>query len=371
VKPRWTLAVNTSPGSREVRFAHSSEVRVGLLLPADPDLAREVSRGAALAAALLGTAASPVRVVEGRVEGPWGSEAARVVEMVYAGGAAGVVTPPDRNGSHLAAQIAGKARVPVLVGSAASALTRVPLPWMFRVVPDERDVLDALLAALPAAERALPPLSFGCGGREGDRVAEEVARAVLRAGGSPPRSFPCGPGGAGREPGVAAAAEAPRSPVLLSLPAPAARAVLEDLRAAGWRGTALALPLPGADPAAFAAALGERGEGVLLARTYDPSAGEGRAFRDAWRARYDGEPGEAAAAARDGVALLVRAVRASDGTAEGTRAALLAGDPLPGATGPLSFEADGNRAGAASVAVVRGGALRPLPAPATGSEERP
>ena len=349
------------------------EVRAGLLLPADAALAAEVSRGAALAAEFLSGPAGRVTVVERRVDGHWGSEASRVVELIYGEGVQGVVTGPDRAASHLAAQVTGKSHVPILCGSAASALTRIPLPWILQCAPAERRVLDALWTALPAEARSRPALVFHGGDREGERTAGEIAGALRRAGAPSPRLFPCRSGGEGRGPGIDAAAGEPdrRAPVVLSLPAGAAAAVLADLRAAGWRGRALGFPPEGADPAALAAALGAAGEGLLLARPFDPSAGEGAAFRKAWKARYGGEPGAAAAAAHDAVALLARAVRSSDGSPEAVLDALRNGGPLEGATGRITFDLHGEREGPVAVHEVRGGVLHPLDALQEKTERKP
>jgi ABC-type branched-subunit amino acid transport system substrate-binding protein len=342
-------------------------VRVGLLLPADAALAREISRGAAIAAAALARAGAPVEIVERRPEGPWGSEAGRVVAMVYADGVDGIVTGPDRGASHLAAQVAAKAQVPVIVGSGASALTRVPLPWVFRSVPDERRVLDALGDALPPEARAGAALAFVPADREGERLAGEIAAARRRAGAGETRVLRGVPPAGDL---AAAAREGPGAPAFVALPADGAAAVLRGLRAAGWRGAAVGLPPPGAAPAAWTAAAGPDGEGMLVARLLDPG-GEGAGFAEACRARGEGGPTEAAAAAHDAVLLLARAARAADGSGEGVRAALRSGSPLAGATGPLSFAGDGSRAGAATVAEARGGTLRPRRAAERTTERKP
>lgn len=288
------LALLAAAGSPAVAGEDAPrEVRVGLLLPADEALAREASRGAAAAA----SEAGGVRVLEHRVRGPWGSEAGEVVRMIYDEGAEGIVTAPDRPGSHLALQVAAKAHRPVVLGSEAAALTRVPLPWAVRAVPDERAMLDALLGTLPAGARRV---SFHVDGdREGERLAEEIRRAVARSGRPAP------------------AAGTPEAMLLAAAPASSA-ATLRDLRAAGWKGSAL-LHAPRGDAAAFLAAAGAAAEGAVVAEGLPPFE-----------------------AVRGAVLRLVRAVRASDGSPEDVLRVLREAAPEP-----------------VRIATVRGGALVP------------
>jgi branched-chain amino acid transport system substrate-binding protein len=307
-----------------------------------------------------------VRVLERRVRSPWGSEAAEVVRLVYDEGVAGVVTAPDRAASHLAAQVAAKARIPVIVLAGAGALTRIPLPWVLRGVPDEEDAIGALLAAAPAGPAPRRVVPFVRADREGERLAEAIARAAARAGWTAADPVPCGPAGEGRASGIGAARSAPAAAVLVALPAGAAVPVLRDLRAARFAGAVLALPE--GDPAEIARAAGEAGEGALLPRLLDPaSSGEPAGFRAEYRRRFGGEPGDAAAAAHDAVRALARAARAAGGSADAVLEALVGAAPLPGATGLLSFAAAGTRRGPVPLAVVRGGTLVPLAHP---TEER-
>jgi ABC-type branched-subunit amino acid transport system substrate-binding protein len=349
------LAAAATAGAGDAPAA-PREPAIGLLLPADDGLARETSRGASAAADLLRAAGTPVRIVERRAKGPWGSEAGEVVKLVYEDGVAAVVTGPDRGSSHLAAQVAAKARVPVVIGSGASALTRIPLPWMVRVVPDERAVLASLLGAVPGKAAGRTFVGFVDGGREGARLAEEIRRAARKAGWGDPVAAPLGPAGEGAaEAARAAAASGASAALVAASPGPAA-AALRALRAAGWTGTVLLLPVP--DAASLLLAAGDAAEGAVLPRTFDPAAGGAAAeLARVYRARWREEPGEVAAAAFDAVGLVARAVRSTDGSAEAVRGAMLAAPPLVGATGRIALDADGDRVGPVPLAVVRGGAL--------------
>jgi ABC-type branched-subunit amino acid transport system substrate-binding protein len=351
-------AASLARASAEGGEAVPREVRVGLLLPRDEALARSVSRGAAVAAA----AAAPVRILERRARGPWGSEAAEAVGLVYEDGAAAIVAAPDRGTSHLAAQVAAKARVPVLTLSAEGALTRIPLPWVLRAVHDEREVLGALLAALPPGGTRGGWSVFVDAGREGDRVAGEVRGAAARAGLSAPlvSVLGSGPGGAARVP--------PSGPALFAASTRASASALRALRAEGWGGEALLLTdAAGSGP--ILAETGDAAEGAVVPRAFDPSPGSAAAvFARAFRDLHGAEPDEAAAAAHDAVLALAAAVRASDGSPDGVRRALLEGPPREGASGSLAFDASGDRRGAPPLARFRGGVLVPfVPTP----EKRP
>jgi ABC-type branched-subunit amino acid transport system substrate-binding protein len=345
-------------GGATVRADGRDEVVVGVLLPADAGDRREMERGAAIAAAESESAAGPrVRVVARAAPRAWGAESDVAAKLLYDDDACGIVAPPDRTASHLAAQFAAKARAPVATLSTARALTRVPLPWVVRVVPDETATLAALLAAVPPRKGRRVLVAFVAQGREGDRVAETVARAAAAAGFDLLPAVRPYPSGAGRGEGVASAVAGGADAALLAAGATDGAAALRDLRAAGWRGTALAGP---SETAAIVAAAGDAAEGLVLPRLFDPAATPAaRAFREAYVARFSEEPGAVAAAARDGVLLVARASKARGGTNEDARAALLAVPPLDGATGRIAFDSSGDREGAAPLACVRGGRLVP------------
>jgi ABC-type branched-subunit amino acid transport system substrate-binding protein len=292
-------------------------VRIGLLLPADPALARETSRGAGMAVRALRAAGVDVTVVERRMQGPWGSEAGEFVRLVYEDGVSALVTGPDRASSHLAAQVAAKARVPVVVGSGASALTRIPLPWIVRVVHGERATLAALLEAVPSRPADGFLAAFVDPGSEGERLAGEIRGASRRAGWGDPRfGEPSG-----------------RCSVALVAASPArGGAAVRALRSAGFRGTLLLLPGPGEREALIGEA-GGGAEGAILPR-----------------------PGDPAAAAFDAILLLARAHLGADRTPEEVRAALLSAPPFPGLTGRIEFDETGDRRGRVPLETVRGAA---------------
>ena len=350
-----------APGGGSAQAQERDEVVVGVLLPSDAGDRRAMERGAAVAAAGSERAAGPrIRIVARAAPRAWGAESDVAAKLLCDDGACGIVAPPDRTASHLAAQFAAKARAPVATLSTAHALTRVPLPWVVRVVPDETATLAALLAAVPPRDGRRVLLAFVTPGREGDRVAETVAHAATAAGFDLLPVVRPGLVAEDREAGVASALTHGADAVLLAAGAAEGAAALRGLRAAGWRGTALGGP---AETETLAAAAGDAAEGLVLAHLFDPAATPAaRAFRDAYATRYAEEPGAVAAAAHDAVLLVARAAKSCGGTNDDARAALLAAPALDGATGRISFDSSGDREGVSPLVRVRAGKLEPLAA---------
>lgn len=100
-------------------------------------------RGAALAVEAAnadlapGEAGFTLEVAE--ASGRWGTAAEAGRDLRYDRGCVGLITPADRAVAHLLAQIAIRGRVPVVTLAPDASLTRIPDPWVFRVVPQAAD----------------------------------------------------------------------------------------------------------------------------------------------------------------------------------------------------------------------------------------
>jgi branched-chain amino acid transport system substrate-binding protein len=320
--------------------AGSGELRLGLVDRADDPLAASRRRGAQLAVeaanAVGGVGGRPVALRVAEAAGAWSTAADRARELVHTDGCLALLTPEDAEVAHLIAQLATRSQVPTVSLSSASALTRVPVPWLVRAVPDERAQLEALLDALPADTVGSTPRTVAAlvpAGRAGRGIRHDLevvaARRALRVDplvaveGAPDRAA------------LDALAARGEGPLLVWLDGEAASLALDALAGRGWRGPVL-LPWDASSPCGLDA----RAVSLL-----PPDGGDGpaAAFARAYRARFGAAPDASAAAAHDATALLVEALRRAGTDRTAVRDWLLDAHARPGATGTIRFDASGNR----------------------------
>ena len=312
---------------------------LGLLVASTDPCSECIERGVRLAleqaAAAPGAARIALRV--GRVESPWLSAADSARDLVLRQACVALIAPPDREVAHLAAQVATKLRVPVVALSADSTLTRARSPWIFRLVPDDRAQIRALLEALeppPARAAALVPE-----GRAGSPV-----RADLR--------FVAGELGIVLEPvPVATAASAAEvlaplrerrgEPLLIWLPETQSPPFLEAAGGLAWEGPVLMPGLAHGTPPSPPCAT-HHATAISLGDGRNP--GDAR-FRESFLRAHGGEPDELAACAYDAATWLARAVQRAGPGADAIRAALTDGSEPVGASGPIRLDELGNRLG--------------------------
>ena len=283
-----------------------SSFRIGLLLPEDAEVARAMRRGAELAAASL-----DVRILARAPGTNWSTQAERAAALRFEDGVDALLAPPDRRVAHAAAQLATRTRIPLVVLADADALTRIGVPWLERVVPEERALLGALFAETPPAS---PVAVVVDADEEGRRLGRRAAAAALRAGrrtGTPlesdgtPRST---------ESVARQILEGGFGAVLLAGSPLRTVALLERLDAAGWEGFRLAGPEE--DAALLAARAARAARGVVAPVRFDAAAdATSAAFEEAYIARYDETPRWESAAAHEAVRLLAARLEAKEGTA--------------------------------------------------------
>ncbi len=165
--------------------APAEPFRIGLL-SAGPDGADVLLRGARSAAAEInrdgGIGGRRVEMVAlPPATEAWRDAAAEIARLVFEKHVGVLVGPADGTGSHVAAQIATRARVPLITLSAESSLTKAGSPWVFQAVPDDRAQVQALLDAAftsPRGQRATVIVPSGRAGREKLRALQSACAEI-------------------------------------------------------------------------------------------------------------------------------------------------------------------------------------------------
>jgi len=304
----------------------------------------------------------------GTLASPWLSAADNARDLIHRFDCLGLIAAPDRNVSHLLAQMAFRSHTPMVSLSYDSALTRIPHPWLVRIVPDTRTQLEALVRSLAIPPTGpipalLPP------GREGRSVRADLASMgpLLGVAFEPLVDYE-------HEVEVAAAralegleADGAR-PLLVWLDKEMAAQALAQLERIGWKGPVLLPhhlfegvrkriePPPGLECRAVQ---------VFDTHSDDPRAA---AFIQAYRNGFGVLPDEAAACAFDATNLLLEAIRGAGCDRSAIRAWLATLGEYEGITGRIRFDGTGNRQQVWPVKIVSGGGA-PVP-PAAGPAAR-
>jgi ABC-type branched-subunit amino acid transport system substrate-binding protein len=330
--------------------AQATNVVIGLLLPPEEAEAASLRAGVLLAVEHANRAPAPKvsLVVRGRV-GQWGADAVEAARMVLDDGAQGLIAPPNGAATHLALQVAGRTAVPVISLCADSSVSRTGVPWMVRIAPSTIEEARALSAGLnagaPGPQRWVSLVPDGRAGREVSRDLNracklknihEVSSTLTRV-----------------ESVVGQVLKEQPDGLLIWLdPVPAGR-LARNLRDAGFAGK-LAGPSRCNSPAFFASSA-EASEGFVVPAIVLDADGEARllSFQTAFRQHYGIEADLTAAEGYDAATLLAHILKKND--PQSLPRAFPLAFSLPGASGGLSFDAEGNRKLALRLLVARHG----------------
>ena len=277
-------------------------------------------------------------MIRGR-PGQWGDDGVEAGRLVLDDTVAGLIAPPGGMPTHLALQVAGRTATPVVSLCGDSSVTGAGVPWSVRIVPSTTDEAQALMAKLSSADTRWAALVAG------DRGGREVARDLTNAAASaqchldsiivfePTIDTPTT---------LSARLTDPRpDALLLWLEAEPAALALRHLRALGFQGI---IAGPGRlRSKRFQDSVGGAMDGLFAARprlTPDaqPVVAE---FEASYREAYGQPPDLTAAMACDAVSLLLR-LKTRSGTGPMHRHFPITGT-LPGVTGDLQFDRQGNR----------------------------
>lgn len=262
--------------------------------------------------------------------GAWRDTASNLGRLLFEEHVVALMGARDGATAHVAAQIATRARVPLITLSAESSLTRAGSPWVFRAVPDDRAQVRALLAAAfatPRGRRAIAAIPPGRAGREKLRSLQNATAEIgiqLTAVVEVTTNVAAQP------------IALPESDVLMLW--------LDVDPALTWLGTVEDATLP-AIILAPAQLNNARFHRRFSSWRHKGSSWDGRFLTPS--TRTEGEDHEHLI--RDITLLIAHAARESGPSPEALRGALAGGAAFAGRTGDLSFDLHGDRRGALTV----------------------
>ena len=352
------------PGREAPPPAELREILIALFGPEDEDHPEwgEIRRGAVLALeeanAAGGCEGLPFRLVSTWSDNPWGSGASDLARLVYREGVWAILGGVDGATTHLAEQIAVKARLSLVSpGGTDPSVHFTNVPWVF-TLPATDDRMAPVLADAVMRGRGGGPWAVVTTSDRDAHMAWRIARReFVRCRMPDPALHLVLPPEDPSYAHVAAmvAGHGARCVLLLGGARDAARMV-KALRAAGYDGGIVGGAPLGRRP--FVQEAGEYAEGIVFPLLFDGDAPHAAAFVEAYAARHGAPPDYLAACAYDAMHLLVHATRRAGPNRALIRDALAQCAPWSGATGAVTWDLTGRNEGLVTLGVWRNGRPR-------------
>ena len=295
----------------------------------------------------------------------WGQTSNELARFAYEDDVVAILSSIDSNHNHVLSRATLKGEVPVVnAGSTDPTLVEHNIPWLARVIQDDRQQAYALLHEVFVTAGLSRVAVLRSSDRDGRTGIEEFLKGARRLGRPVvlEARFDVGERDFGDQLKRIAAA-APDGLVLWGGPRETGAAVRQA------RESGLAVPIFGYDRMAhpeFLETAGRAAEGVTAVTTLDPDRGDRlwTLFRDRYRARWGEEPDTYAAHAYDGMNLILTAVRDAGVNRARVRDRIYAVERLQGVSGPLILDTNMSDVAPVTLATVRDGRFVFRPAPA-------
>ncbi|MGA2621109.1 MAG: ABC transporter substrate-binding protein [Thermoguttaceae bacterium] len=330
------------PGREAAAAQGLAEVRIGYFGPGDP---ADAEGGAAWLAAQMaveeanaagGYQGKPFRLIAAWSQDPWKSGAARLARLVYDDQVWAVVGGIDGPSTHLAEQVAVKARLTLLNPfSTDKTVNRANVPWIFSCVPGD-DLLAPILADDMATRAGGKPLVIvSADGHDARVFTEELVRCLAKLRLAPRLQFECNPRTTDAAELASRVGRSGAEAVLLAAGAADSARWVKALRDGGYRGLVFGGPAMGRSR--FVIEAGAAAEGVLFPLLFEPGAA-GTAFAANFSRRSGSPPDYAAAHAYDAVRRTVAAVRQAGLNRARIQDAVRSQSPWEGVAGPAAWD---------------------------------
>ncbi len=326
-------------------------VKIGLLVPEDGPLALEgqaVRQAAQMAVETAnaggGYHGRPFQLVVRSAAGPWRSGSSDIVQLVYEHEVLAILGALDSRTTHLAEQIVTKGHV-VLVTPWVSdpTLSRINIPWFFRLVPDDRQQAQALAAEIFARRHLERVATIAVKSFDAQLAAAAFDHAAEGVGQVLAGQFLLDETGADLT-ALARQIKAsdPDGLVLYGAPLPLARLVPL------LRSQDVTCPLFGPLPLPDERFIEKTGPGLgtlVVAVPASWAAPAWQTFQQTFRDRYGYTAPLVAAYAFDGMTLILSTIQNVGPDRYKIRDALAAVNEMQAVTGPIGFDGSGNRKG--------------------------
>jgi ABC-type branched-subunit amino acid transport system substrate-binding protein len=346
--------------------ADVAEVRIAYFGPHDPadpegdDAWQAAQLAVEEANAAGGWQGKPFRLVAAWSQDPWKSGTAQLARLVYDEQVWAVVGGIDGPTSHLAEQVAVKARLPLLNPfSTDKTVNLANVPWVFSCVPGDDLLAPALAEDIAAGIGDQPFVLISADGHDARMFTAELSKCLARLDLTPRLQIECRQQPAGDAELAAGVLKANPAAVVLVAGAARSGQLVKALRGAGYGGPVFGGPWMGRRR--FAQEAGAAAEGVRFPLLFAEQEQSGEFVRNFSR-RTASPPDYAAAHAYDAVRRIVAAIRETGLDRTRIQRAVRGQSPWEGVTGTVAWDNLGGAARAVALGTVQQGRVVPAEA---------
>lgn len=297
-------------------------VKIGVLAPLERThedyLGRNILKGVRLAIeeanASGGYRGKSFALVVRNDSGLWGASANEIAAFSYSDSVWAVIGSVDGANTHIAIRVALKTEIPIMnVGDTDPTLVETAIPWVFRVIADDRQMCYTLAHHLYEDRNFQRVAILRANNRYGRFGVAEFRYASIRLGHPAPIEVNYDTRWAEMDTTFSVQVERLRrvmpDAIVVWGDAQPAGHLVREIRAAG-----LEVPIFACDRLIhpeFARIAGRAAEGVVAVSPYDPSRDDPalKRFQRTYCERFDAEPDVYAAHAYDGANMVVEAIR--------------------------------------------------------------
>jgi ABC-type branched-subunit amino acid transport system substrate-binding protein len=301
----------------------------------------------------------PFRLVPAWSPSPWGSGVSDLARAVYGDRVWAIVGGVDGSTTHLAEQVAVKARLSMVsFGSTDKSVNLVNVAWALSCLPSDDAQAEVLVPELLAAGGPRPIAVVSTTDHDSHTAVVEYLTRIRKAGRTPLAHLELPPGGDGTEEAIAQIRSRRPGAVLVVGSAEDSPRIVAALRRSGHRGPIFGGATFGRR--CFVERAGEAAEGAIFPHLVEASRAWD-AFCSAFQRRHGFRPDYLAGQAFDAVRLIVAGLRQAGANRARILDALRALSPWQGATGVHQWDATGRNMRPVGLATIRNGHVAAVP----------
>jgi branched-chain amino acid transport system substrate-binding protein len=352
------------PGREEHPPADIKEVLIGYFGPSTPSSPEWTDMWYAACLAIEqankagGYKGLPFRLVPGWSDNPWSSGITQVVRMAYVHKVWAVIGGIDGPSTHLAEQVAAKARLTLLSpGSTDKTVNLANVPWMFSCLPGDHLQAPVLAHAIAAHIGKKPFLLVSAVDHDSHLFTVELARSLAQNQLVPFYHLEFDPKGRNVEELVEKIVRTSAHAMVLIAGARQSAHIIRAVREKDFTGLIFGGPDMG--QRTFLEQAGQAANDVVFPLLYTPGK-SANSFEEKFVSRFGNRPDYLAAHTYDAVNLLIAAVRQA-----GLNRARICDEvrklsPWQGVTGSIHWDLLGSNSRPIGLGTIKNGRVEPL-----------
>jgi branched-chain amino acid transport system substrate-binding protein len=354
----------TGPGREELPPANIKEVLIGYFGPnssSNPEYG-DIWSAACLAVQQANEAGGykglPFRLISGWSENPWGTGISKVVRMVYVDKVWGIIGGIDGPSTHLAEQVAVKARLAVLSpASTDKTVNLANVPWIFSCLPGDHILAPVLVNSISSHIDKKPFLLVSAVDHDSHLFTVELVKSLAQQQLVPAYHLEFNPNKNNTKELTEKIISANTHALVLIADAHNSAQIIRTIREKNFKVLIFGGPCMGRRN--FLEQVGQETDDLIFPLLYTPIKNP-NSFEEEFTLRIGHSPDYLAAHTYDAVNLLITAIRQAGLNRTLIRDRIKSLSPWQGLTGSIDWDSLGSNSRSIRLGTIRNGRLEPL-----------